>query len=55
MPVVNRLNSKKGNVVMQNDPWIKEGSVRWIAQVLVNGKVPRLACWLLVRTDEVEA
>lgn len=55
MHVVSRLNPKEGNVVVQSSSWIKEGSVEQIAQVLVNGKVPRLACRPLVGTDEVEA
>lgn len=54
MHVVSRLNPKERDVVVQS-LWIKEASVKWIAQVLVNGEVPRLACWPLVGTDEVEA
>ena len=55
MHVVSRLNLKEKKVVVQNSSSMKESSVKWIAQVLVNGKVPRLACWPLVGTDEVEA
>ena len=53
--VVSRLNPKEGHVVVQSSSWIKVGPVKWIAQVLVIGKVPRLACRPLVGTDGVEA
>jgi hypothetical protein len=55
MHVVSRLNLKEKKVVVRNSSSMKERSVNRIAQVLVNGKVPRLACWPLVGTDEVEA
>ena len=53
--VVGRLSSKERKVVVQNGLWVGEGSVKWVAQVLVKQKVPRLACRSLVGSDEVEA
>ena len=44
MHVVSRLNLKEKKVAVQNSSSMKERSVKWIAQVLVNEKVPRLAC-----------
>ncbi len=53
--VVSRLDPKERNFVVQSSSRIKEGFVKWVAQVLVERKVLRLACRSLVGTNEVEA
>lgn len=55
MHEVSRLNPKERNIVVSSSSWIKEGPVKWIARVLVNGKVARLAYRSFVGMDEVEA
>jgi hypothetical protein len=54
MHSVNPLNPEEGNVVARNSSWLKERSVKWMAQVFANGKVPRLACRPFGGTHEVE-